>query len=470
MLRRRARNELRELSAQLVLDLPDWEEWNWFEEVFDSIRSIRLVGPDLVLGKIFDEIGFGQIVEGSSELLRHLVIARLVAPGSKLKTVRYLKDYTDKDYDVQKIYRYMDELHSTHKSHIEQISYEHSLGVLGGKMSVVFYDVTTLYFEADREDDLRQSGFSKEGKHKHPQILLGLLVSVEGYPLAYELFEGSKYEGHTMLPVIEAFKKKYQVEQLVVVADAGLMSNHNVEQLMAQGHEFILGARIKNESAAIKNKILELDLKDAQNKIIKKTKQLRVIINYSKKRAAKDAYNRQRGLNRLEKNLAQGKLTKSHINKRGYNKYLKMQGDIQISIDYHKFEQDAAWDGLKGYLTNSKLSAKLLVKTYRELWKIERAFRIAKTDLRIRPIYHRIPKRIEAHICIAFMAYKVFKEFERQLKLKKVTLSTERAIEILKTVQSITLQHPTTGSYKNMMLIKNQMQQELLQKFDIQLG
>jgi len=470
LLRRRARSELRKLSTQLVLDLPDWDEWNWFEEVFDSIRSIRLVGPDLVLGKLFDEIGFNAVVEDTSELLRHLVIARLVAPGSKLKTVRYLKDYTERDYDTDQIYRHMDELHSRHKTRIEQISYEHSLGVLGGKMSVVFYDVTTLYFEADREDDLRKSGFSKEGKHKKPQILLGLLVSVDGYPLAYELFEGSKYEGHTMLPVIEAFKKKYQLEQLVVVADAGLMSSKNVDQLRLEGYGFILGARIKNESTLIKNKILNLDLKDGQNKVIKKDKQLRLIINYSKKRAAKDAYNRQRGLDRLEKNLAKGKLTKSHINKRGYNKYLKMQGDIQISIDYQKFEQDAAWDGLKGYLTNSKLPTKLLVNTYRELWKIERAFRIAKTDLGIRPIYHRVPKRIEIHICIAFMAYKVFKELERQLKLKKVHMSAERAIEILKTIQAVTIQHPKTGNFKNMMLIKTQQQQQLLQAFDIPLG
>ena len=337
-------------------------------------------------------------------------------------------------------------------------------------MSVVFYDVTTLYFEADREDDLRQSGFSKEGKHKHPQILLGLLVSVEGYPLAYEIFQGSKYEGHTMLPVIEAFKQRYGLDKLVVVADAGLMSGKNVEQLLSGGYEFVLGARIKNESKHITKKILELELEDGQHKIIKKDKPLKLIIHYSPKRAAKDKYNRERGLKKLEKNLASGKLTKSNINNRGYNKYLKMKGEVQLSIDYQKFEQDAAWDGLKGYLTNSTLSAKLLINTYHELWKIERAFRITKTNLRIRPVYHRIPKRIEAHICIAFIAYKVFKELERQLRLKKVDISAERAIEILKTIQTITIQHPKTRMYKDMILAKTKQQQDLLLAFNIQLG
>ena len=287
VLRRRARSFLRDIRFQLDLDLPDTEELDWFEQVFDSISSLRLTGPDLVLGKIYDDIGFSSVGE---ELLRHLVIARLIAPGSKLKTVRYLEDYTGRSYDTDQIYRYMDVLHRQHKTQAEQISYEHSLKVLGDKMSVVFYDVTTLYFEADREDDLRQSGFSKEGKHKHPQILLGLLVSVEGYPLAYEIFQGSKYEGHTMLPIIEAFKQRYGLDKLVVVADAGLMSGKNVEQLLSGGYEFVLGARIKNESKHITKKILELELEDGQHKIIKKDKPLKLIIHYSPKRAAKDKY------------------------------------------------------------------------------------------------------------------------------------------------------------------------------------
>jgi len=128
-----------------------------------------------------------------------------------------------------------------------------------------FYDVTTLYFEAEKEDELRKTGFSKDGKHQHPQIVLGLLVSVDGYPLAYDIFEGNKFEGHTMLPIIDAFKIKYNLSKLIVVADSGLMSSNNIVQLQLQGYEYILGARIKNEKKQMQNQILALTLKHGES-------------------------------------------------------------------------------------------------------------------------------------------------------------------------------------------------------------
>src|SRR5690606_39235015 len=137
-------------------------------------------------------------------------------------------------------------------------------------INVVFYDVTTVYFEIDNEDELRKPGFSKEGKHQNPQIVLGLLVSKNGYPLAYDIFEGNKFEGHTMLPLIDEFKEKYNLEQLIIVADSGLLSNQNVIELQEKNYEFILGARIKNESKSIKQKILSLKLENGESTIIKR--------------------------------------------------------------------------------------------------------------------------------------------------------------------------------------------------------
>ena len=132
-----------------------------------------------------------------------------------------LQKYKGISLHVNDIYRYLDKLFKKQISQVQQISFNHTSQLLGNKLSVVFYDVTTLYFEAADEDDLRKAGFSKDGKHSQPQIVLGLLVSENGYPLDYEIFEGNKFESHTMIPVIEAFKKRYQMEQLIVVADAG---------------------------------------------------------------------------------------------------------------------------------------------------------------------------------------------------------------------------------------------------------
>lgn len=175
------------------------------------------------------------------------------------------------------------------------------------------------------------------------------MVSVGGYPLAYEMFEGNKFEGHTMLPVIEAFKKRYLLENLVVIADAGLMSNANINELQTNNYQNIIGARIKNESKIIQQKILSRQLKNGESIAVTKNANTKIIISYSQARAKKDAHNRKRGLEKLEKSIAKGKLTKQNINNRGYNKYLKLEGDIKITIDKQKYQDDAKWDGLKSY-------------------------------------------------------------------------------------------------------------------------
>lgn len=422
---------IKTFGGQAVISFSD--KTHQIKSVFESINSHTEVGTELLLGHIFEQVGFSAI---NDTLFKQLVLSRLTYPVSKLKTSDYLGKYQDLDYPVQQIYRYMDKLHSSQKDLVQNISYNHTKRILGGEISIVFYDVTTLYFEIDQEDELRKTGFSKEGKHQNPQIVLGLLVSKNGYPLAYDIFEGNKFEGHTMLPVLEIFKKKYHLNQLVIIADSGLLSNDNIKELQSKSYEFILGARIKNEKLDVQRKILSLVLKNGESAIVKKD-DLTLIITFSEERAKKDRNNREKGLRKLEKQVRTGKLTKSNINNKGYNKYLKMEGNVTITIDYKKYEDDSKWDGLKGYITNSSLSVAEILENYGHLWQIEKAFRVSKTDLRIRPIYHRIQRRIEAHICISFAAYKLYKELERQLKEKESCLSPEKAIEIAKTIYKV---------------------------------
>ncbi len=452
---------IKQKTGILELDFTNKEEQ--IRTFIRNIKQLNRKGIDLLLGKIYDEIGFDKLNEF---ILKKLVLLRLSNPSSKLKTVDLLYKYYSTNIDEHKVYRYLDKLYNEQKEQIQQISYHHTLKILNGVINVVFYDVTTLYFQIDDEDEIRKRGFSKEGRHQNPQIVLGLLVSIDGYPLAFEIFEGNKFEGHTMLPVIDTFKKKYQLKKLVIVADSGLLSNKNIKELQEKGYEFILGARIKNESKKIKDKILALNLKNGDSKVIEKDDNLRLIVSYSIKRASKDKYNRERGLKRLEKQLNKGKLTKANINNRGYNKYLRMEGDIKISINKEKFEDDAKWDGLKGYITNSNLSKDEIIENYQHLWKIEKAFRISKHDLKIRPIYHQLQRRIEAHITINFAAYKVYKELERQLKEKKSDLSPEKAIDIAKTIFAIKVRIPNTNQYFEELLLLKQEQKYLADLFD----
>ena len=459
-LKQLARQQIEDIERQPSLFLSDQDEL--IEKAFSLLSNscIRTVGPELVFGKIYDHIGFDGIAD---EMFRHLVISRLAFPLSKLKTVEYLYRYQGVSLDIDAVYRFLDKLNSKLKAQVEQIAYHHTQRISGGSIGIVFYDMTTLYFEASDEDDLRKTGFSKDGKHSNPQIFIGLLVAAGGYLIGYDIYEGNTYEGHTLIPFIEKTAKKFDLQKPVVIADSGLLSDQNIEALEEKRYEYILGARIKNEPNAIKKAITAQAYTNGQAMVLDKQKGRRLIVQYSDKRAAKDRYNRERGLKRLEKKVTSGRLTKANINNRGYNKYLKKEGEVIISIDTEKFEKDSCWDGLKGYLTNTKLDNQAVFDNYKELWQIEKAFRMSKTDLRIRPVYHRKQHRIEAHICIAFTAYCVYKELERVLYNNKSSISLKQAAELTHNMYQIEYTLPQSKHSKSMLLKMDEKQQELME-------
>lgn len=247
------------------------------------------------------------------------------------------------------------------------------------------------------------------------------------------------------------------------MADAGLLSNDNLKALQAAGYQYILGARIKNEPDQVKQRIQEQEWREGKVIRLSRKDNTKLIVAYSQKRARKDEHNRQRGLNRLEKQIKRGKLTKANINNRGYNKYLKLEGELAVKIDYEKFKADQVWDGLKGYITNTILTSQQIIENYNNLWHIEKAFRMSKTDLRIRPIYHRLKHRIQAHICIAFTAYCIYKELERFLYKEKSTLSVKKAAELTHNIYQITYTLPDSRHTKSKLLKMDDQQAELYQ-------
>lgn len=422
-------------------------------------NHLQIVGSELILGKIYLKIGFTQ--GGCPDLFKSLVLCRLVYPGSKLKTVDYFKQHLNTDVSVYSIYRFLDELNAELKPTIEQTMFDYTRKLLKNKIGVVFYDMTTLYFEASEEDDYRIPGFNKDGKHQQPQIMIGLLVSNHGYPIGYQIFEGNTSETKTLIPVLEAFQKKFDIDKPIIVADAALLSQKNIDALKENHYEYILGGRLKNETEAIKTKVIELGVEESKPSELKSSNG-RLIVSYSHKRAFNDRKNREKGLKRLEKKVRTGKLTKDHINNRGYNKYLKLSGQIDITIDYEKYEADSVWDGLKGYVTNTHLPRKEIIGQYSQLWQVEKAFRISKTDLRIRPIYHRLKKRIEAHICICFAAYAIYKELERILKENRIDISPAKAIEAIKEIRQLSYVLPKSKRIKSKILQPTEMQSQLI--------
>ena len=202
-------------------------------------------------------------------------------------------------------------------------------------------------------------------------------------------------------------------------------------------------------------------MKDGESFILQNLDGTRLVVTYSDKRAKKDAFNREKGVKKLREQIRSGRLTKQSINNRGYNKFLTITGEAAVVIDEEKITGDGKWDGLKGYVTNTQLSAQKVAESYVHLWQIEKAFRISKTDLRVHPIYHYQKRRIEAHICIAFVAYTIYKELERLLHQHRAAISPKRAAELTQTMYELEYAVPESNERKRQ-LLKMDAEQQLL--------
>ena len=458
---------LRSSEGQQELDFGNSKgrELEETERVLDNMDAVLINGTQLLLNQIYDDIGFNRIPD---EILRHLVIARVSQPASKLATTEYLKSHYDEDVDLNHIYRYMDKLYNTQMELAQQISVAHTRRILGGKLGLMFYDVTTLYFETAATDALREPGFSKDGKTAESQVVLGLLVSEGGYPLSYSLYNGRQYEGFTLVPMIDDFRQRFPLdEDFVVVADSGLLNKSNVTLLQEAGYKYVLGARIKSESANVKRWILKQEKKSEGYHECKRADGERLILSYSEARAKKDAYNRERGVARLRNAYKSGKLTKQQVNKRGYNKFLEISKNVAVVISEDKIAEDSKWDGLKGYVTNTALDAAKVVSEYKGLWVVERAFRISKGSLDMRPMFHFTERRIEAHVCICFIAYKVYKELERVVKLKGIGMSVGKVLDAAKTITTIRVNMPENGKIYTKTLFLSKTQHAIKPLFEL---
>ncbi len=270
-----------------------------------------------------------------------------------------------------------------------------------------------------------------------------------------------------MIPMIDDFKQRFSLDSgFIIVADSGLMNKTNVELLRKAGYKYVIGARIKSENATVKEWILKQPMEENSCSEYKRENGERLILSYSAARAQKDAYNRERGVERLRKAYKSGKLTKEQVNKRGYNKFLEISKDIEVRISQQKIEVDSKWDGLKGYITNTELDAEKVIAEYCGLWMVERAFRISKGTLEMRPMFHFTERRIEAHVCICFAAYKLYKELERIIKMKGINMSVDLVIEISKTITTIRINMPQNRKIYTKTLFLTEKQRAVRLLFD----
>jgi transposase len=272
---------------------------------------------------------------------------------------------------------------------------------------ILFYDVTTLYFETFEEDDLRKNGFSKDNKSEQPQILIALMVSKEGFPVAYEVFSGNTFEGHTIIPVIKDFIKRNGVKEFTVVADAAMISSENIHQLTQNSINYIVGARLGNIPAALLETIDKTIIREEGKSIRIKTDNGYLICSYSSVRYRKDRYE-------MEKQIEKAKQVIANPSKSKKLKFTQTKGQ-KIELNEALIGKTQKLLGIKGYYTNLEATVadnKTIMERYHELYKVEHAFRISKNDLQTRPIFHFKEQPIKLHILICFMALVVSKHIE----------------------------------------------------------
>jgi transposase len=370
-----------------------------------------------VLTKQYNKLGFNRLHDVH---FSYLCIARLVEPTSKLDSLRVLADLGVTDTSRDKLYDCLSRVVT--KDYRTQITNSCFANASKNGISLVLYDVTTLYFETQKEDDFRKSGMSKE-RRLEPQIIIGLLVDQSGFPLAVNSFEGNKAETKTILPVIEAFKNDHGLTNITVVADAAMLSQKNLEALAAAGYTYIVGSRLGKIPYDIAEYQKTRKLTDLQIITTKLSDGKRVIYQYREKRAALDLKNIEKQIAKAEK-IINGKVTDKRA------KFVQIQTKAK-KLNQQLIDKAKALAGIKGYVTNLNLPDAQIIAFYHQLWHVEQSFRMSKSDLKARPIFHHKQEAIEAHLTIVFAALAVGKTIE-----ELSGMSLKHFIKILRPIRS----------------------------------
>jgi len=416
-------------------------------------RGVTHAFAHTVLSDIAARCGFTAL---RSSLLLDLAIMRIVEPCSKLRSIALLQRYFGISYAERSVYRTLPRLLAC-KPTIERLAIAFARRELSCDLSFVLYDVTTLYFEAFTADDLRVPGFSKDQKPQQPQIVVGLLVTPQGFPLGSEVFRGNTFEGKTMLPVLEAFRAAHRSTTCTVVADAGMLSFENLSELRDRGCSYIVGARMAScSSAVIERACTALGQRDEATVRIP-TEHGDLICAFSAVRYRKDTHELDRQVARAEALVA--------AKEPGRRARFVTARGASYGLHEERIARARALLGIKGYYTSipkERTTDAEIIAHYRGLWHVEQAFRMSKSDLATRPIFHHTEDAIRAHVLICFLALAIGKYLEITAER-----SLRQVVDLLKSVTDITLVNTTTNRTVTIRSECSDAVQFLLKKLDI---
>lgn len=423
--------------------------------IYQLSEENRIVeGIHAVFGSVLDKFGLQRVLRPRQyELLRHVIMARVAWPSSKLRASRNLAKHFNVQLSVDSIYRLMDSLENAEEL-IQKVIFNAFRPLIGESVEVLFFDVTTLYFESTNEDELRRFGFSKDQKTHLTQVVLALATTQDGLPVGYKLFPGNTAETSTLLQAIEEWQGSLHIEKVTIVADRAMMSEKNINLLEDSGFKYVIAAKLKRLPEELRKAILsrknEHPLSEDDQDTVTVQEHCyngrRLIVNHSTKRACKDAHDREQILTKLRKKIGKEGSTKKLVTNRGYLAVVTEQGNSRVKVDDAKVEAAARWDGLHGVITNIEHSnCKEIISTYRRLWVIEESFRINKHTLEMRPIYHFVSRRIKAHVLMCYITFALCRYVQKRVAMQNETMSVDRIRSILIDVQYSILKNEETG-------------------------
>ena len=372
-----------------------------------------------------------------ADITLFLAIQHLLSPRSKLGAHQHQEDYYGySDIPIQHLYRALDKLADSKNTLEDALFYENFVRS-GQQLDVVFYDVTTFYFESTVADGLRDFGYSKDNKVGEVQVVMGLLIDSRGMPVGYELYPGNTYEGDTIIAAVTKLKERFGLRRVILVADKGLNSKKNLLLLSQAGFGYVVASRLKSMKKSIQQKVFDphgyqqggtkenvfsfkvlpydnpVEDENGQKTVLKE----QLIITYSAKRAAKDRADRQRLIDKALKLAKKPSQIKASF-RRGGRKYLRLVegAEPKYTVDQDLITRDEQFDGYYAIQTSEQtLSADDVLEAYSTLWKIEASFRLMKSTLEVRPVFHWTPQRIRGHFVVCFLAFLLERSLEKLL-------------------------------------------------------
>lgn len=388
-----------------------------------------------VLANAYTRLGFDAV---GDETFRAMVLARIIEPTSKADTIRVLGEVGVPSPALNTIYRCLQRSQQRdYRSQLAKACLAHSSRTTG-KAGFIMYDVTTLHFENENEDDLRKVGMSKEHR-VDPQIQVGLLVDPGGFPLEVHLFEGNKGETKTLIPVLTQFQERHGMSDMVVVADAGMLSATNLNALEDAGFMFIVGSRLTKAPYDLADHFERHGNYFTDGQILESTRMMgtgknarerRIVYQWSFKRQKRDDRT-------INAQIAKAEKVAAGAAPRKKTRFLKVSGAAK-TLDQATIDRARQLAGLKGYVTNlpvETMTGAAVISAYHDLWKVEASFRMTKSDLRARPVFHHRREAIEAHLSVVFAALAITRYLT-----EATGISIKKIVQTLRTVRSATVE------------------------------